>query len=427
MNSDQPEIPILTVTQFNETVNQVLSDMRVWVQGEISGYKVSQNKWVTFDLKDEGSRVNCFMTIYQLDQVLEDGMEVKVFGNPRIYVPYGKYSFTVQRVEPVGEGALRRAFELTKQKLEQEGLFLPEYKKEIPRFPQTIGIVTSPEAAAYTDFLQILNNRWGGVTTILRPSLVQGNNAPGELVAAIEWFNKYKPVDVMVITRGGGSLEDLMAFNSEQVCRAIFASKIPIICGVGHERDTTLAELVADIRASTPSNAAERVVPDRQEVLWQLNQQAKSMEESVMNKVRDRRFQLDDILSRLEHILRDQLSTFKELEHALSLAFQRSVNKASSYQQLLKSSFLRLQYASETFFETRRLGLNQIEKLFASYNPKSVIKRGYSITRLGSGKVLTSAKQVKNGETIQTELSDGAITSTVQSKGSTVVENGKLF
>ncbi len=421
-----PEIPILTVTQFNDTVNQVLADMRVWVKGEISGYKVSQNKWVTFDLKDEGSKVNVFMTIYQVDQVLEDGMEVKVFGNPRIYVPYGKYSFTAQRVEPVGEGAQRRAFELTKQKLETEGLFDPAYKKELPRFPQTIGIVTSAEAAAYTDFLRILNNRWGGVTTILRPSLVQGNNAPGELVDAIEWFNKFHPVDVMVITRGGGSLEDLQAFNSEQVCRAIFASRIPIICGIGHERDTSLAELVADRRASTPSNAAEIAVPDKEEIQWQLQRMEKTMSDTIYTKLADLRSNLEDMLSRMESVLRDYAKTFQELDHRLKLSFQTYRLQLQAFQQDLGSLAKRIQLASNSVFNSYHDQLDQLGKLLTSYSPKLVLKRGYSIARLGNGKVATSVKQVKTGEVIQTEFADGSISSIVESKGK-LVENGRLL
>lgn len=420
------EIPILTVTQFNETVNQVLSDMRVWVKGEIVDYKVSRGKWVTFDLKDEGSKVNCFMTVYQLDQVLEDGMEVKVFGNPRIYVPYGKYSFTVQRVEPVGEGALRRAFELTKQKLHEEGLFDPIHKKSLPTFPRTIGIVTSEEAAAYTDFLRILNNRWNGVTTYLRPSLVQGVNAPDNLVESIEWFNKYYPVDVMVVTRGGGSLEDLQAFNSEQVCRAIFASKIPVICGVGHERDTTLAELVADVRASTPSNAAEIVVPDRQEILWKLNAMADSLEDSITGKIEGYDYRLREIMQQFDLSLHQRTRQFTQIEHALQMAFQRYQSQLQSYQQQIRSFEKQVMYSGASLLRDSQMKLNQFAKLLESFNPKSVLNRGYSISRLGNGKVLSSTKQVKKGESIQTELSDGSIVSVVDTKGK-LVENGTLF
>jgi exodeoxyribonuclease VII large subunit len=426
MEDQSPEIPIMSVTQFNETVNQVLSDMRVWVKGEIIDFKISRGKWVTFDIKDQGSKLNCFMTVYQLDQELEDGMEVKIFGNPRIYVPYGKFSFTVQRVEPVGEGALRRAFDLTKKKLEEEGLFSDIHKKPLPQFPTKIGIVTSEEAAAYTDFLQILNNRWGGVTTILKPSFVQGVNAPDNLVESIDWFNKHQPVDVIVVTRGGGSLEDLQAFNSEKVCRAIFASNIPVVCGVGHERDTTLAELVADRRASTPSNAAEIIVPDREEFLYKLSHLASSLEGTVSTKIESYERFLQDIMQRFDLSLQRQSRSFTQVEHALQMAFQQYDTRLQSYAQMSVQLDQRLNHSGGALFEKSKVKLQQLEQLLTSYNPKSVLQRGYSISRLGNGSVLKSVKQVKQNDSIQTELGDGTIISTVQSKGKTI-ENGTLF
>jgi len=424
---EDPSIPILSVTEFNTMVNDILTECRVWVKGEVSGYRVSQNKWVTFDLKDEGSRVNCFMTVYQLDQVLEDGIEVKVFGSPRIYVPYGKYSFTVQRIEPVGEGALRRAFELTKAKLETEGVFDPIHKKQLPRFPKTIGIVSSPEAAAYTDFLRIVQNRWSGIELILRPSLVQGNEAPAQIVAAIEWFNRYHPVEVLVVTRGGGSLEDLQAFNSEQVCRAIFASRIPVICAVGHERDHTLAELAADVRASTPSNAAERAVPDKKEILRSLHTMSKSLEATVLSRVLDYRWQAKEILSRLDRSLQGRLASFRQAEHDLQLAFepfyQRMVALGSNLPRLQKE----LEKAPILLLKRWSDQIRQQEKLLRSYSPKGVLKRGYAIIRRGNGQLLSSVKQVKIGEVLQTELADGKLTAEVLSKGKGIVENKTLF
>ena len=418
MEPSQPsQDPILSVTEFNNLVNDTLADLRVWVQGEISGYRVSQNKWITFDLKDEGSKVNCFMTVYQLDQVLEDGMEVKVFGNPRIYVPYGKYSFTIQRVEPVGEGALRRAFELTKQKLKEEGLFSDEFKKPIPRFPESIGVVTSESAAAWTDFQKILENRWSGVEVTLRPSVVQGVNAPGEIVAAIEWFNKFYPVDVLVLTRGGGSLEDLQAFNSEQVCRAVFASKIPIICGVGHERDITLAELSADVRASTPSNAAELVVPDKEEILWKLEAHEKSMGEIVKGEIQRLLFKLKDYVSRFEHVMNDKLLAFTELSHALHFAFEKYQGQIKNYLQKLTHHKERLNYLFANSLQREYSGVQEIAKLLQSFNPAAVLKRGYAIPRQASGVIIRSVQQVKIGQLVQTQLHDGLFKSKVTKKG----------
>lgn len=406
-------VEILTVTQFNTMVNQVLTEMHVWVQGEISGYRVSQGKWVTFDIKDENSKVNCFMTVYQLDQGLEDGMEVKVFGHPRIYVPYGKYSFNVQQVQPVGEGALQRAFELTKQKLIEEGLFDPQHKKEIPRFPEKIGIVTSAEAAAYTDFTRIVENRWGGVEITLRPSLVQGTDAPGQIVKALQWFNQFYPVDVLVLTRGGGSLEDLQAFNSEQVCRAVFASRIPIVCGVGHERDTTLAELAADVRASTPSNAAELVVPDREDILAKLKIHQKNMGEMVLSQAQQLNWQCDEFLRRMEHGMKDYLLTFRRLEQRLQLGFQTYVGKIAQYQQQWQSLMGRLQLSSQASRQRWQDRLNELQKLLKSYNPSGVLKRGYAISRNENGQVIESLKDVQLGSIVQTQVSDGSFAAQV--------------
>lgn len=401
---DTSKIPVLSVTDFNTLVNETISRIYVWVQGEISGFRVSQNKWVSFDLKDEGSKINCFMTKYQLDQILEDGMEVKVLGMPRIYVPYGKYSFTVQRVEPVGEGALRRAFELTKAKLEKEGLFDPAHKKPIPRFPRTIGLVTSPEAAAFTDFLRILDNRWGGVEVLVRPTLVQGADAPAQIADALNWFNQYQPVDVIVLTRGGGSLEDLQAFNSESVCRAVYASRIPIVCGVGHERDVTLAELVADVRASTPSNAAERVVPDRRELDWQLGHMQKHMGELITKQVMQYQYRLQEYIAHIEkHIGLPAMS------------------------QQLADARLRMERGMSSLLQHAKQALQQAQKLCSSFDPRQVLQRGYAIPRLASGQVVRSLAQVKVGQLIQTELADGAFTSQVQEKSKKIILNKKLL
>jgi exodeoxyribonuclease VII large subunit len=424
---EEPIIPVLSVTDFNSTVNEVLRKMRVWVQGEVSGYKVSQNKWVSFDIKDKGSRLNCFTTVYTLDIALEDGMEVKVLGTPSVYVPYGKYSFSVQRVEPVGEGALRRAFELTKKKLEEEGLFDPARKKLTPRFPRTIGIVTSPEAAAYTDFLRILNNRWRGVEVVLRPSVVQGNDAPAQIVDALEWFNKYYPVDVIVLTRGGGSLEDLQAFNSEMVCRAVYASRIPIICGVGHERDITLAELVADIRASTPSNAAELAVPDRKEIAWQLGQFEKTMAQVVMGHVSQLKWGFRELLGRMERPIRAQFEQFQQREHQLHSAFQSFQSRTRQYGEAAVSMGQRLDSCYDRLLLSHHRIIDQAQQLLSSYNPKQVLQRGYAIARAGNGKIIRQLSQVKVGESVQIEVEDGAFTSQVTTKGKRIIQNGSLF
>lgn len=424
---DTSNLPVLSVTEFNTLVNDTLGRIFVWVKGEISGFRISQNKWVTFDLKDEGSKINCFMTKYQLDQVLEDGMEIKALGVPRVYVPYGKYSFTIQRVEPVGEGALRRAFELTRQKLEQEGLFDPAHKKPIPRFPRTIGLVTSPEAAAYTDFLRILENRWGGVEVVVRPSLVQGVDAPGQLADALNWFNRHHPVDVIVLTRGGGSMEDLMAFNSETVCRAVYASRIPVVCGVGHERDVTLAELVADVRASTPSNAAERVVPDRKEIDWQLNLSAKQMDKCVTQQVTHIRYELRERMAHLEHHIRQHTTAFTDLQQRMHLAFSAYKSKLQTGMLQLDHQAARMDRRMANLLQDAASRLGQLQQLCQSFNPRQVLQRGYAIPRLANGQIIRKLDQVRVGQTVQTELTDGVFASEVLEKGKRLTINKKLL
>ena len=292
----------LSVSEFISLVKMHLQTAigRVTVQGEVTGYKTAKETLVFFELKDKQSRVTCFLMKWQQNIPLEDGMEVKATGYPSMFQAAGRFHLRVEQLEPVGEGALQRAFELLKQRLETEGLFAIERKRVLPRFPQRLGLITSPDAAAYTDVLRILNNRWGGLEIVLTPVGVQGTEAIGQIVGAIAYQNQVIKPDVIILTRGGGSLEDLQAFNSEAVARAVFGSAIPIVCGVGHERDITIADLVADVRASTPSNAAERVVPNRQDILYQLNSMVRDMEKTVTDRVGEQQRAVTEAVHRIE-------------------------------------------------------------------------------------------------------------------------------
>ncbi|HSH31858.1 MAG TPA: exodeoxyribonuclease VII large subunit, partial [Candidatus Saccharimonadales bacterium] len=228
---------IISVKEFIAILNETLAFAYplVTVEGEVSGFKVNQGKWVFFDLKDEEATLGCFMPLYQLKVPLEDGMKVRVGGTPKL-TKWGKFSFTARTVELAGEGELRRAFEILRAKLEQEGLFAPQRKRALPPFPATIGLITSAQSAAYHDFTKILQARWGGVTVKVADVQVQGAPAPDQIVMAIDYFNQLPlPVEVVVLIRGGGSLEDLQAFNTESVARAVAASRTPMVVGVGHE------------------------------------------------------------------------------------------------------------------------------------------------------------------------------------------------
>jgi exodeoxyribonuclease VII large subunit len=257
----------ISVTEFVSIINETLAFAypQVLIEGEVSSFKVNQGKFVFFDLKDEANVLNCFMMVHQLKMPIEDGMKVRVLGSPKV-TKFSKFSLTVRDVELAGEGALRRAMELLKKKLEGEGLFDPARKRPIPAFPTRLGLITSGASAAYADFIKILSARWGGIEVLLADVSVQGAQAPDQIVGALEYFNTLRdPVDVLVLIRGGGSLEDLAAFSTEPVARAVAASRTPIIVGVGHEVDFSLADYAADLRAATPTDAARLVVPDRHE------------------------------------------------------------------------------------------------------------------------------------------------------------------
>lgn len=265
MASDQT--PLFSVSDYIATVNQTLEYAypSVEVIGEVASFKVNHGKWVFFDLKDEQGSVGCFMSLFSLRVPIEDGMKVIIRAAPKL-TAWGKFSLTVQSIRPSGEGSLKKSFDLLKAKLEKEGLFASERKRLLPEIPQHIAVISSTQAAGYADFVKILNERWGGLKVDVAHVQVQGVSAPEQIVRAIRYFNEQEVLpEVLVIIRGGGSADDLATFNDEPLAREIATSRIPTLVGVGHEVDVSLADMVADRRAATPSNAAQIVVPDRKE------------------------------------------------------------------------------------------------------------------------------------------------------------------
>ena len=260
-------IPAMTPTEFIAVTNQTLeyAYSSVVLTGEVASFKVNQGKWVFFDLKDEESSVSCFMTLWDLRMPIEDGMKVIVRGTPKV-TKWGKFSFTVSKIQPVGEGSLKKSFEILKKKLAEEGLFNPEKKREIPKGLSRIGVISSTQAAGYADFIKILNARWGGIKVLVAHTQVQGMDAPEQIIRALRYFNERSEVEAIVIIRGGGSADDLSCFNDEKLVREIAGSKIPVMTGIGHEVDESLADLAADVRASTPSNVAELLTLDKKAV-----------------------------------------------------------------------------------------------------------------------------------------------------------------
>ncbi|MGH7157669.1 MAG: exodeoxyribonuclease VII large subunit [Candidatus Saccharimonadales bacterium] len=362
----------LTVSEFVAVCNQTLEYAypNVTITGELANFRVSKNRWVYFDLKDEASTVRFFGTVYQLPGPLQDGMLLAVKGAPRLHPQFG-FSVNTLSIKPVGEGAIKKAAALLETKLKSEGLFDPGRKRPLPYPPATVGLITSAESAAFRDFIKILNARWGGVKVQLADVQVQGDPAAGEIVQAIEQFTQLSvQPDVLVVTRGGGSAEDLQTFSTEQVTRAVAASRIPTLVAIGHEADVSLAELAADQRASTPSNAAEMLVPDRKAVRRHVQAQ---------------------------------------LEHAAQSARQRM---AHARQQLQRSSTHILQSVERQVDEANRR-LRAKSDLLDAFNPRQALARGYALVRKG-GSVVRNGTQLSPGESIDIELADAALQATVK-------------
>ncbi|HET8689977.1 MAG TPA: exodeoxyribonuclease VII large subunit [Candidatus Saccharimonadales bacterium] len=313
----------LQVSDAIALINQTLDYAypTIVVEGEVAGFRLNKGKFIFFDIKDDEASLNCFMMAFQLGLALEDGMKVRVVAKPTL-TKWGKFSLTVRSVQPIGEGSLKRAFELLKTKLDKEGLFASERKRPLPLMPERVGVISSTGAAGYADFLKILNNRWQGVEVLVADTQVQGEAAPGQIIRAIEHFNEMEqPVEVLVIIRGGGSQDDLSAFNDERLVRAIAASRTPTLVGVGHEVDVSLADLAADVRAATPSNAAEILVPDRRQLIEALDANRRRMISAMRRTVRSYRLLIDQRLERayemLDHAYRQTLRDYQHLEAVL--------------------------------------------------------------------------------------------------------------
>lgn len=365
---------VLQVSEFVDAVNIVMKEAwageEVGVEGEVSGYRVSQGQWVSFDLKDDKALVNVFLPLWNLRVPVEDGMRVRVIGIPRVYPKYGKFSLSAERIELAGEGALKKALAELRRRLAEEGLFDPSRKRDLPRFPARIALIASRESAAYGDFVRIVGERWGSLEIDLYHVLVQGDRAAQDIVSAFRTAQNGE-YDVIVMTRGGGSFEELMAFNDEQVVRAVHASKIPTLVAIGHERDITLAEEAADVRGSTPTDCARRLVPDRRDVQYELATLVSAAESALTR-------QIEDGLATIE-----QMTSLCE----------------SGVRQWLRKLSERLQYNT---------------RLLASLDPSAVLTRGYAIVADAKGHTLTSVKRLATGESVRVTLGDGAFTSHVE-------------
>lgn len=363
MENDQT--PRFSVGDFIAVANQTLEIAfgSVEIVGEVSSFKVNQNKYVFFDLKDSEGSIGCFMMVYALRTPLEDGMKVIIRAVPKI-TKWGKFSLTVQAIRPVGEGSIKKSFEILKKKLEAEGLFSEDRKRALPPMPKRIGVISSVQAAGYADFMKIVDERWGGLKIEVAHVAVQGEGAADQMIRAIRYFNTLPELpEVLVIIRGGGSADDLAAFNDELLVREIAASRIPTLVGVGHEVDVSLADMVADVRAATPSNAAQIVVPDKRQI------------ESLVNQ------KIHDLGVRTVRIV-DQIE--EDVENSLRQMLGITERKIDSVHDELLT----------------------LERVLRSVDPMTVLERGYAIVR----------GEMNVGGTIELEMKDVKLKAKVEER-----------
>jgi exodeoxyribonuclease VII large subunit len=402
----QLEIPIATrtvrsVSEITDLLQSLIEQQphlqNVWVQGQISNYSRSSAGHIYFTLKDDRSQIQVVIfrsSAAGLRFVPKDGEEVLVQGRLNLYPARGQYQINASKVEPLGIGALQRAFEELKQQLADEGLFNAGHKKPLPKFPKKIGVVTSATGAAFQDICQQLRKRYPLAQVLLHPTLVQGDGAAEGIAHALQVMNQRDDIDVLIVGRGGGSIEDLWAFNEERVARAIFASTIPVVSAVGHETDFTIADMVADHRAPTPSAAIEHIVPDQDELLAQLDGYDAWLRRRINDQFDAHKTRLQDIETRLSPIRRkDAIYQLHQTVDALDTTCRTAVKRRLN--------------DSERDLHTLAQRLNAL-------SPLATLQRGYSISRKTDGAVLTSAEQVSIGDRVEIQLANGHLACRVE-------------
>ncbi len=432
--ASEEEDEVYSVSDINRAIKKQLEGnfSHIWLKGEISNFKAHTSGHHYFSLKDDKAQISAVMFRgfnSRLKFKPESGMEVLVRGKITVYEPRGNYQVFCEAMEPVGAGALQKAFEQLKEKLQQEGLFDADKKQPIPAFPKEVGVVTSPTGAAIQDILNVLGRRSKRVHVTVIPARVQGEGSAQEIVRGIELANKVNQFDVLIVGRGGGSIEDLWCFNEEIVARAIFASKIPVISAVGHEIDFTIADFVADLRAPTPSAAAEVVAKSEEElqeklkfysrslrlVMFQkiknLQQQVESCKTRLLDPrkyLRDSALRLDDWSQRLINAIQSKIKNLKLETKALRQGLKNPSDIVRSHQQKNRSLYKLLVGQIQSRLQVSKGNFRRATSLLDSLSPLRTVDRGYAILRQ-EGKLLADVKKAKVGESIEAQLRDGFI------------------
>ena len=391
---------VYTVSEITRDIRVILEDSfgSVWIEGEISNFTKHQSGHMYFSVRDEHSvlssvlfrRVNAGLKFE-----IKNGMHVLCFGKISVYDKRGQYQLIVEQIEPKGAGALQIALEQLKEKLKKEGLFDKTHKKPIPYLPQRVGIITSPTGAAIRDILTVAKRRFSNIEIILNPVRVQGSTAKKEIVEALDLFNTLRNVDVIILGRGGGSLEDLWSFNEEMVARAIYRSEIPVISAVGHEIDWTISDFVCDFRAPTPSAAAELVIPKKEELVTTLKGFSERMRASLISRV---------------DFLKEKLETLES-----RYIFKEPFNIIDQYEQQIDELTGKLALSGDHAVKFKKESLNTLTGKLEALSPLGILSRGYSITiRKKDNKILKDTRPLRKKELIKTKLAKGEIISRVE-------------
>ena len=449
MEDVQRDQLVFTVSELSQMIKATLEDnfYNIRIKGEISGLKTNYSSGYYFDIKDEFAKLKCIIFKSDLRKIkcgLKDGMSVTVYGRLNLYEPRGEYSFIVSELEPFGYGELYAMFERLKERLKKEGLFDESRKRAIPFLPETIGIVTSRSGAVLHDMVKIISDRFENASIIFANASVQGQNSALEIANAIDLLNKYseleRKIDVIIVGRGGGSIEDLWSFNEEITARAIYNSKIPVISAVGHETDFTIADFVADRRASTPSNAAEMVIPVKSELVRQAESLNARLHTAVYKIISNKKSSISRLIENIERVspqriienkkirINDLVENMHEsiagkinllninishlrkrlfLKNPLNILKERRLHINGLSEKLEKSALARI--------SNYRSRISTEQKALNSLSPYNVLKRGYSIAFNEQNNVVSSVSQVKESENLILLLSDGRLKTKVQS------------
>src|SRR5438309_9736063 len=409
---------VLTVSELTRSIRGILETKfgAVWVQGEVSNYKLHPSGHQYFTLKDARAQIACVVfrnTMAPLRQPLAAGAHVQIYGNVSVFEARGQYQLSVQIIQPRGLGVLQAKFDALKGKLDAERLFDPARKRRLPKFPTRIGIVTSPSGAAIRDILNVLRRRAPWLQILISPVRVQGTRAAQEIAVAIRELAKpnenFAPVELIVVTRGGGSIEDLWEFNEEIVARTIADVTVPIVSAIGHEIDFTIADFVADLRAPTPSAAAELIVPDIVDLRRQIDRCARTLGRQLLNRVRDAQQRLDHTRDTLQRCLAHKIEGYKRgLDHALRVLQARSpVRELMIRSNRFADLRRRLVACPDRLIENAKQRFYQIEGILRVLGPDATLGRGYSITLDERGTIVRTVLAVRTKMKIRTRVSDG--------------------